>query len=83
MQVKSPDKVMAARVKTLAKLIQGNGANKAILHSSGMQASSQHAMSLRSRFTNVIISTKAHILYQKNRPAFWLEWLKVVLCRTH
>lgn len=34
-QVKSPDKVTAARVKTLAKLIQGNGANKAILHSSG------------------------------------------------
>lgn len=35
MQVKSPDKATAAKAKTLARLIQGNGANKAILHASG------------------------------------------------
>lgn len=35
LQVKSPDKAAAARVKTLARLIQGNGANKEVLHNSG------------------------------------------------
>ena len=35
MQAKSPDKTAAARVKTLARLIQGNGANKVVLHNSG------------------------------------------------
>ena len=35
MQGKSPDKAAAARTKTLARLIQGNGANKAALHTSG------------------------------------------------
>lgn len=34
-KAKSPDKTAAARVKTLARLIQGNGANKVVLHNSG------------------------------------------------
>ena len=37
LQVQSPDKAAAARVKTLARLIQGNGANKEVLHNSGEQ----------------------------------------------
>lgn len=35
MQMKAPDKATAARAKTLAKLIQANGASKAVLHTSG------------------------------------------------
>lgn len=34
-KMKEPDKATAARAKTLAKLIQANGASKAVLHTSG------------------------------------------------
>ena len=39
-QVISPDRATAARAKTLARLVQGNGANKALLHKSGQHPGS-------------------------------------------
>ena len=44
LQVKSPDRATAARAKTLARLIQGNGANKVVLHKSGKEPSSGKVM---------------------------------------